>query len=236
MKILRMFVGYDEREAIGYHAFTQSVIEHATGPVSITALKGEQRDGTNAFTYARFLVPYLCNFEGIACFVDGSDMLALDDIQGLFDLSRPSFAVQVVKHTYKTRHPRKYIGTEMESENHDYPRKNWSSVILFDCGAEENRCLTPEYIASKSGSFLHRFAWLQDGDIGELPPEWNVLIDEMGSVPNELPYVKLAHFTLGIPAIEHYSKSSMASIWKATSERANRKPAQIGGAKCLQNT
>jgi hypothetical protein len=220
--ILRLFVGYDEREAIGYHAFTQSVIEHAAGPVSITALTGEQRDGTNAFTYARFLVPYLCNFEGIACFVDGSDMLALDDIERLFKLFDPGYAVQVVKHDYQTKNPRKYIGTEMESENHDYPRKNWSSLILFDCGAEENRCLTPEYVASKPGSFLHRFSWLQDHDIGALPPEWNSLIDELEPVPNTP--VKIAHFTLGIPAIEHYSKCTLASTWKATSERANRRP------------
>jgi hypothetical protein len=36
-------------------------------------------------------------------------------------------AVAVVKHDYKTKHRRKYIGTPLEADNADYPRKNWSS-------------------------------------------------------------------------------------------------------------
>lgn len=210
MDHIQLFTGYDPRESIGWHVFAQSVIDRKE-LVSITALQGQQRDGTNAFTYERFLVPYYCGFSGWAIFADGSDMLLRSDLSELWAMRDPFKAVQVVRHDYKTKHPRKYVGTEMEAHNGDYPRKNWSSLILWNCGHFHNRCLTPDFVAEKAGSFLHRFDWLLDDRIGPLPKEWNWLADEYGG--NE--QAKLLHYTAGIPGFETYKAAPMAEEWHA---------------------
>ncbi|MEY4079277.1 MAG: hypothetical protein RIS80_1046, partial [Actinomycetota bacterium] len=136
-------------------------------------------DGTNSFTYSRFLVPYLQGFQGFAIFADGADMLCRADIAELWDMRDPLKAVQVVKHDYTTCEPRKYVGTQMEAPNSSYPRKNWSSLMLFNCSYPMHNRLTPQYIAQTSGTLLHRLSWLDDSKIGELPKEWNWL-DEYG--------------------------------------------------------
>jgi hypothetical protein len=113
--------------------------------------------------------------------------------------------VQVVKHDYKTRMPVKYLG----SPNEDYPRKNWSSVILWNCGSFPNRKLMPDFVQRSTGAELHRFSWLDDARIGELPPEWNWLPDEYG--PN--PAAKLLHYTLGTPCFHEFADTPMAAEW-----------------------
>lgn len=214
MSLLRIFCGFDAREAHGFHVFTDSLIHTSREPVAIIPIHGDQKDGTNRFTYARFLVPYLCGFEGSAIFLDGSDMLMMADIAELANLYDPRYAVQVIQHHYQTAHPRKYIGTAMEADNEDYPRKNWSSVILWNCAHFKHAWMEPHVLEEMTGSFLHRFAWLNDGDIGALPAEWNVLIGEQQAEPN------IAHFTLGIPAIDHYKDWDFAAEWAAASRQA----------------
>jgi hypothetical protein len=212
--MIRIFAGYDPREAVGYHVFCQSLIERTSEPVAITPLYGTQRDGTNAFTYQRFLVPYFTKFSGKAIFLDASDMLMLANIDNLNKLFDPTKAVQVVKHEYQTKHPRKYIGTPMEAANRDYPRKNWSSLILWNCDHPRNRVLTPEFVDDHSGSDLHRFGWLPDSLIGELPKDWNVLIGEQ-----ENKNAKIAHYTLGIPEFDHYQNCDFSKQWFNTKSR-----------------
>lgn len=206
----KIFVGYDPREAEVMHVCMQSIMEVTNRPVSFVPLtlkslegvyKEVHNDGSNAFIYSRFLAPYLCNFNGRALFIDG-DMVLRSDIGELFDMFDPDKAVQVAKHDYKTRQPIKYMG----AKNEDYPRKNWSSVILWNCEHEANKLLTPEFIQSSSGKFLHRFSWLGDNDIGELPISWNWLPDEFGA--NE--EANLLHFTLGAPCFLEYAGSPMA--------------------------
>lgn len=220
--MIRLFVGHDPRESIGTAVFTQSVLETTKAPVSITHLTPflsiGQRDGTNAFTYSRFLVPALCDYQGWAIFADGADMLCKADLEELWSLRDPWKAVQVVKHEYQTKHPRKYIGTQMEAENRDYPRKNWSSLILWNCGHLHNRKLSPGYAATANGSELHRFAWLTDDRIGEIPKGWNWLADEYGHAET----AKILHWTAGIPGIRHYSDSPHANEWTACLKRALR--------------
>lgn len=164
-------------------------------------------DGSNAFIYSRFLVPSLEDFAGWAIFVDG-DMVCREDIAKLWALRDDTYAVQVVKHRYQTISGRKYIGTPLEARNEDYPRKNWSSVILWNCAHPANRILTPEFVGSQPGSFLHRFAWLEDVDIGSLPMTWNWLVSEYE--PHDC---ALAHYTLGVPGIKHYSGCDLADDW-----------------------
>ena len=207
--MIRIFAGYDERETQGYETFCASVKQYASQSFEINRVSGDQRDGTNAFTYARFVIPQLCDYKGWALFMDGSDMLMRADVAELWALRDENYAVQVVKHDYKTKHPRKYIGTEMEADNLDYPRKNWSSLVLWNCAHLENKRITEKFVRFAGGSFLHRFAWIPDRLIGELPIEWNWLV-------KEYPYnaaAKVAHFTLGIPSFTNYQDCDYSNEW-----------------------
>ena len=212
MKPIPIFIGYDPREAIAYHVCANSIIRNSSVPVSIIPLAlnnfkdytETHTDGSNQFIYSRFLVPHLMDFTDWAIFIDG-DMIVRDDITKLWDLRNPYNDVLVVKHDYKTKMPVKYLG----SKNEDYPRKNWSSVILWNCGSFPNRKLTPDFIEKSTGAELHRFTWIDDKRIGELPKEWNWLPDEYG--PNQ--DAKLLHYTLGTPCFHEFANTPMADEW-----------------------
>lgn len=210
--MINIFIGYDKRETIAYHVCANSIIRTSTKPVSITPLalttlssyKETHTDGSNQFAYTRFLVPYLMNYQGWAIFLDG-DMVLTESVEHLWSLRDESKAVMVVKHNYKTKQFIKYLG----SKNEDYPRKNWSSVILWNCGHPLNSALTPKTISMSTGAQLHQFSWLTDEDIGELPVEWNWLADEYGPNTN----AKLIHYTLGTPCFDEYANTPMADKW-----------------------
>ena len=212
MTPIPVFVGYDPREAIAYHTCVNSIIRHASQPVAIIPIalnlfqdyKETHTDGSNHFIYTRFLVPHLMGFKGCAIFIDG-DMIVRDDIMKLWNLQELDKDVMVVKHDYQTCMPVKYLG----AKNENYPRKNWSSVILWNCNSFPNRQLTPEFVQKSSGSFLHRFSWLDNDRIGELPPEWNWLPDEYG--PNA--DAKLLHYTLGTPCFQEFADTPQADEW-----------------------
>jgi len=208
-----IFTGFDAREEFGWHAFTSSVIHHAKEAIAFVPISGPQRDGTNAFTYARFLVPVLQKHKGMALFVDGCDMVVRADICNLFDLFDARYAVQVVKHEYKTKHSVKYLGTAMEAQNSDYPRKNWSSVMLMNCEHPAWKKVTD--IVMMSGPELHEFRFLKDDEIGDLPVEWGWLADEYGRSE----HANLLHFTTGIPAFPAYSKTPHANDWIAAANK-----------------
>lgn len=225
-KTIQLFAGYDPRESVGYHVFTQSVIDNSTAPVAISALhlgslqqvyQGGQRDGTNAFIYSRFLIPYLMNYSGFAIFADGCDMLCRGDIAELWALRNPFKAVQVVKHDYKTKHPRKYVGSSIEADNRDYPKKNWSSLMLINCAHYSWRNITPETVESAPGRYFHRFEFMDQRYVGDLPAAWNWLTDEYGENPD----AKLLHWTAGIPAFDGYKTAAHSAEWFDTNERAN---------------
>jgi lipopolysaccharide biosynthesis glycosyltransferase len=210
-EVIPLYVGYDPRESVAYHTFAQSVLSRASQPVSFCPLalntlagyKEAHTDGSNEFIYSRFLVPYLQGFRGWAIFADG-DMVCEEDIAKLYALRDYKSAAQVVKHDYKTKHPVKYLG----ARNDDYPCKNWSSVILWNCGHPSNRVLTPEYVSASAGSHLHRFEWLLDYQVGELPKEWNWLVMEYPDIP-----ANLYHFTIGTPCFHEYRDCQKADLW-----------------------
>jgi lipopolysaccharide biosynthesis glycosyltransferase len=212
MKPIPVFVGYDPREAIAYHTCVNSIIRNSSVPVAIVPVAlnlfqdytETHTDGSNHFIYTRFLVPYLMGWQGWAIFIDG-DMIVRGDIAELWDQRAMSKDVMVVKHDYKTKRREKYLG----SPNEDYPRKNWSSVILWNCSTYPNRQLTPEFVQQSTGSFLHRFSWLEDDRIGELAPEWNWLPDEYGANPD----AKLLHYTLGTPCFHEFADTPQAEEW-----------------------
>ena len=210
--MINIFIGYDHREAIAYHVCANSIIRQSSKPISLIPLalrnlqdyEEKHTDGSNQFIYSRFLVPHLMEYKGWAIFMDG-DMLVRDDIVKLWEMRDDTKAVQVVKHDYKTKLSEKYLG----SKNEDYPRKNWSSVILWNCGHPANAAVTPEFVQNATGSQVHRFTWLTDDLIGELPVEWNWLPDEFGINLD----AKLIHYTLGTPCFHDFATTPMADEW-----------------------
>ena len=210
--MITVFIGYDPAEAVAFHVCANSIIRQATQPVSIVPLAlnllndytETHTDGSNAFTYSRFLVPHLMEYQGHAIYLDG-DMVLLDDIAKLDQLFLDATAVQVIQHDYVTKRSIKYFG----AKNENYPRKNWSSVMLWNCAHPKNQQLTPGYVEQNTGAHLHRFAWLNDSDLGQLPVEWNWLPDELG----ENSQAKLLHYTLGTPCFKEFGSGPHADAW-----------------------
>ena len=211
--VVDIVVGFDQREAVAYHVFTQSVIEKSSIPVRFLPLninllsnyEEKHLDGSNDFIYSRFLVPHIMSFQGWAIYADG-DMICLEDIKKLWDLRDSKFAVQVIKHDYKTKISNKYWG----NKNENYPRKNWSSLILWNCEHASHKILTPEFIQKQTGAFLHRFNWIKDNEIGEISKKWNWLAMEY----EEKKDINLIHYTIGTPCFKEYQNTSLSSYWK----------------------
>ena len=197
-----VYVGFDPREAVAFHVFCHSVLSRTKAQVSFTPVCGNREDASNTFSKARFNVPEMQGFRGWAIWADG-DMLCRADIQELWDLRQSGFDVMVVKHEYQTKHPIKYLG----ARNEDYPNKNWSSLMLMNCGNAAWR--RPSYKALFNGpaGLLHRFSFLEDERIGDLPKEWNWLVSEYSYNPK----AKLVHYTIGIPPF--YPNCDYSAEW-----------------------
>lgn len=211
--MIRVFIGYDPREAVAYSVLAHSIHEHASEPISITPLRLSQltkiysrpRDVKQStdFAFTRFLVPYLCGYDGWAIFMD-CDMLVMDDIAELWALRDERYAVQVVKHDHKPQETRKFLGMPQTR----YAKKNWSSVMLLNCA--KCQTLTPEYVGRASGLELHQFKWLENDDlVGELPHRWNWLV---GYDPADIGASNV-HFTLGGPYFTEYEQCEYADLW-----------------------
>ena len=113
--------------------------------------------------------------------------------------------MQVVQHDYKTKVTKKYWG----NKNENYPRKNWSSVVIWNCGHDKHKILSPNFIQNQTGSFLHRFHWLNDDEIGSIDKKWNWLAMEY----EEKKEVNLIHYTIGTPCFKEYRNKSFSSYW-----------------------
>ena len=213
---LRIFIGYDSREPIAYHVLSHSILRRASCPVAIMPLVQTQLRDVGVYTRARgpmestefsltrFLVPYLAGYRGHAIYLD-SDMLCLADVVELTEyiMGNLARAVLVCPHEYTPRTTVKFRGHAQTI----YPRKNWSSLMIFN--AEKCRRLTREYVNQASGEDLHRFAWLGEGDLGTLPLEWNWLVGEYE--PN--PDAKILHYTLGGPWFAESRNGDHAKEW-----------------------
>lgn len=152
------------------------------------------------FAISRFLVPILCQ-SGWALFAD-SDVVFMRDVADLFDLADDDKAVMVVQH-----HNGHEAGTKMDGQLQQlYARKNWSSVMLFNCDHPANERLTLHDVNTRTGRWLHRFGWLHDNEIGSLPAEWNWLVGVQERPQNPA----IAHFTLGTPELRD---GPYADLW-----------------------
>lgn len=210
--MLTIFCGFDDRESVGYHIFCASVLARSSIPVAFVPLRLRTiNNGTNQFTVSRFLVPYLMGYKGRAVFADAADMICLGDVAELQSLTDGvKGAVGVVKHDYKTKHRVKYIGTEMESPNVDYERKNWASLMLINCEHPAWKAITPLSVDTWAMLDLLRFKFLDNSEIDSIPNEWNRLVDEEQPIDGG----KILHWTAGIPGFKHYAQAPGADLWR----------------------
>jgi lipopolysaccharide biosynthesis glycosyltransferase len=210
--LLRVLIGYDPNETVAAHVLAHSIHSRASSPVFISQIRLNQvpmwreREALQSteFSFSRFLVPYMCNYEGYAVFAD-CDMLCVHDINMLLAYASDRYAVCVAKHEYTPKETEKFLGQVQTP----YQRKNWSSVILFNNKA--CRSLTPQYVNQASGLDLHQFKWLPDEMIGSLPLEWNYLVGE----ENQAKDPKLIHWTKGGPWFPAYADADFSEMWRS---------------------
>lgn len=217
--VARIFVGFDTKEVVAYHVLCQSIIERSSIPVvfspivlnNLGPMFYRERNALQSteFSFSRFLVPYLSNFDGWSIFMD-CDMLARADIAELWALRDDKYAAMCVKHDYVPKIETKFLGQTQTK----YEKKNWSSMILFNnakCTA-----LSKEFVNTATGLQLHQFKWLEsDGQIGEVPVVWNYLVNEYDRRED----AKLVHFTDGGPYFDEYKNDDYAEEWFAMRER-----------------
>ncbi|KAF9591401.1 hypothetical protein IFM89_004099 [Coptis chinensis] len=221
-KVFKIFIGYDPREDLAFEVCRYSILKRASIPVEVIPIK--QSDLRNSglyyrergitesteFSFTRFLTPYLAGFNGWAMFVD-CDFLYLADIKELTAFIDENYAIMCVQHDYTPKESTKMDGAVQTV----YPRKNWSSMVLYNCEHEKNKILMPEQVNKETGAFLHRFSWLDDSEIGEIPFVWNFLVghnkvdenDVSGTMP------KAIHYTTGGPWFDAWKNCEFADLW-----------------------
>ena len=218
---LKVYVGWDPREDIAWEVCRHSILSRTDERlVSVTPLvQSELRSqglyqravdtrAATEFSLTRFLTPTLAareGHDGLSVFVDCDFLFVADilDILKDIDLSK---AVSVVKHDYRPTEAVKMDGCIQ----YPYPRKNWSSFIVFNGQHAGVRALTPDVVNSAEPAYLHRFSWLNDSEIGELDKGWNYLEGWYAPGYDKL---KAIHYTLGGPWFEHKLDCDFADLW-----------------------
>lgn len=227
-ELIPIFIGYDQRERAATNVLIDSLLEHSSIPLAITPLRTpqlvnmglywRQRDPLQStdFSFSRFLVPKLMSFQGWAIFMD-CDMLCRGDIASLWRLRDPEYAVQCVQHVHIPSQDRKFL----DEPQSNYPKKNWSSLMLFNCRL--CTALSVNYVNSASGLDLHRFHWLEDEQlIGPLPMDWNHLV--AGQNCSESKHAALLHWTMGGPWFQEQRTmgGELAAEWFSARDQAMR--------------
>jgi len=210
--VIPIFIGYDSKVKIAYHVLAESILKNSSTPVTISSIylgnlkniytRKQDPLASTEFSFSRFLVPHLMNYNGWAIFMD-SDMVMLSDITELWNLRNEDYAIQVCKHDYTPSSKNKFLSNNQTI----YAKKNWSSLMLMNCS--KCKTLTPEYVNTRSGLELHQFKWLDENLIGSIPLEWNWLV-------GEYPYKKEVHnihFTEGGPYFKDYKNTEYADEW-----------------------
>ena len=215
----QVFVGYDTREDIAYQVCEYSIKRFNPAVQIKPLIQQELRQkkvywrevdklASTEFTFTRFLVPHLMNFKGWALFID-CDIVFLEDVNNLFSLADDRYAVMCVKHEFKPK-----PGLKMDGQVQTvYPRKNWSSVVLWNCAHPSNEKVTVDSINNPNfnGAYFHRFSWLKDEEIGELPCDWNWLV---GWYKKDDGVPRAIHYTEGGPWFKNYRNCEFNEDWK----------------------
>ena len=217
---LNFFIGYDSKEDIAYRVCKYSLLKRTNANVKVMSLKLDELIAKNLytrsidplastqFTYSRFLVPKLTNYEGWAVFCD-CDFIFLGDVSNLFKNLDENKAVYCVKHDYTPKEKHKMDGQKQTI----YPRKNWSSFILYNCSHPSNKKLTIDLVNQETGSYLHQFKWLKDEEIGSLDERWNWLEGWTSGHNKDKPYA--VHYTRGGPWFSEWQDVEFAKEWLA---------------------
>ena len=212
------FIGYDSKEDIAYRVCKQSLLNTSSIPIKVVSLKIHELIAkkfyyrnidplaSTEFTYTRFLVPSLMNFNGWAVFCD-CDFLFLKDVADLFKNLDEKKAIYCVQHDYTPKEKHKMDGQQQTI----YPRKNWSSFIVFNCSHSSNKKLTVDLVNKESGAFLHQFKWLEDSEIGALDERWNWLEGWTSNHNSKNPYA--IHYTRGGPWFNEWQDVEFADEW-----------------------
>jgi hypothetical protein len=211
MQDFKVFVGWDSREDIAYEVLKHSIHKHNPNVEVIPLKQYELREqglywrehdnkGSTEFTITRFLVPFLSGYKGHSLFMD-CDMIAREDITNILEDMPFKSKVSCVQHDYSPKSIMKMDG----KMQHVYPRKNWSSVMLFNNAGCQT--LTPEVVNSESPMYLHRMLWANE-EIGELPPKWNNLAGYYDLEDG------IVHYTDGGPWFKEYRDCPHADLWK----------------------
>ena len=220
--MIRWAIGYDPVESGTFYTLAHSLHRRSSMPISITPVDLQNLQGiltrerhplqSNEFSFSRFLVPWMMNYQGWAVFSD-CDMIVRDDPAKLWARRDDNYAVMVVHHNHQPKEEVKYLGNVQTK----YERKNWSSVVLWNCGHPEVRKLTPEYVNSAEGLELHQFRWLDDSVIGYLPSHWNHLVGHDAYSHD----AKLVHYTIGGPYFEDYKNCDFHQDWFKENNQMN---------------
>tara|TARA_B100000959_G_scaffold271626_1_gene319970 strand:- start:105 stop:782 length:678 start_codon:yes stop_codon:yes gene_type:complete len=221
--MIHIFIGYDSKEKVAFNVLAYSILKNSTKPVSITPIylpnirddfvRERNNLSSTEFSFSRFMVPHLMNYKGWAVFMD-CDQLMVGDVAELWRLRDDKYAVQLCKHDYTPKEDKKFLD-QIQTK---YEKKNWSSFMLMNC----NKCheLTPDYVNSATGLQLHQFKWLESDElIGELPLEWNWLVDEPGY--NTKSKINNIHYTKGGPWFKEYANCSYSETWNEYHEECS---------------
>jgi len=215
---MKVFIGYDPREETAYQVCRESLARQSSTLLNIQPIKqSEMREknlywrekdalSSTEFSFTRFLVPYLAGYTGWAIFMD-CDFLWRGDIAEIEQYIDPAYAACVVKHNYAPKEATKMDG-QVQTQ---YPRKNWSSFVLWNCGHSETRNLSLRMVNEQSGLYLHRFNFLSDEFIGELPIKFNYL--EGWYTKEDEPNPLGVHFTRGGPWFKDYVDVEYGDEW-----------------------
>ena len=215
----KIYVGWDSTQKLAYEVLKYSLLKKSSN-IQVVPIKQHELRANNIynrpidplssteFTFTRFLVPYLQNYNGWVLFMD-CDMLPLVDINALFDQVDEKYAVMCAQHDYI---PNKKVKMNNKLQEY-YPRKNWSSLMLFNCSHPSNKVLTKDLIndTKYSGKFFHRFGWLKDEEIGKISHEFNWLVNWYEEPQDGKP--KILHYTEGGPWLDKYKKGKYSKMW-----------------------
>ena len=206
MKV-NFFIGYDPKEDIAYRVCKYSLLKRSSNNVNVMSLKLDELVAkklytrpidplaSTQFTYTRFLVPLLNNYQGWAVFCDCDFIL---------DSSK---AIYCVQHDYTPKEKHKMDGKKQTI----YPRKNWSSFIVFNCSHPSTKNLTIEKVNQESGAYLHQFKWCKDEEIGSLDERWNWLEGWTSQHNDQKPFA--VHYTRGGPWFTEWQDVEFAKEW-----------------------
>ncbi|MGA0128446.1 MAG: glycosyltransferase [Burkholderiales bacterium] len=229
---MKIFIGWDPREDIAYQVCKESLIKNSDIDMEIQPIKmSEMREknlywreadplSSTEFTFTRFLTPLLSGYEGWSIFMD-CDFMWRGDISTVIDYLDPNKAVMVVKHHYIPSEKTKMDG----SVQHQYPRKNWSSFMVFNCSHPDTQSLTAEVINRESGAYLHQFRWTKTDNIGGLPIFYNYL--EGWNNKQECPNPLAVHFTRGGPWFRDYLHVEYGDEWMQLARELETKNGRI---------